>query len=329
MNNNILYIAPYKQININGILSLFILVNLIKSRFNITARPIFLNNSATLDFINNDIERIEKTKFNYDTVIQVTSPNECVKINKSSIKNNILIPILNEEILSEDSISRISQFDKVLVDTKSKYNALSSLDKKLSSKLYTYDYTIPINIDSNNTFNLGALSKTKKIYTIVDANNNITNIYNLCCSFLKNILYREYSLNLYVYNIDQNLKNTLDNLISKIYSGSEIKYSINRIILIPIEPNLDSIVTAHTTGSIFIDLENSSLNTKLAELLKNPVIYFNNEDYNFEMHRNNQLRLEGYNGLKSKSIDLKINQLLNGSIEPQHQFKKTDISKII
>lgn len=331
---NILYIGPYRQKTIMGITSLVFLKNILANNksHNITSRPIYINSSHNLNTLDDQILNSEKLRLDhYDMIIQNVDIKDSIKI--PSVSKNIIVPILNESVLSTEDTDNLMQFDEILTDSKVSYNRIINSSSKLKNKTKTYDYDILLNSIPNNQFNIGLLNKTKKIYFIGNYTNNITNVENLCRSFIKNISHNEYSLILYLFDMTEQLKNELNNSIQKIYSDYQIKYAINRTVIIPIETTTDNILIAHQTGDVFVNLQDdntNSLNNKLAMALKKSTVSFDIDDYQTKLMQNNKL-YKNCVAVSENAIDVKIKKVLsnNNYVENLVPFKKEHINKII
>jgi hypothetical protein len=317
-----------------GITSLFVLANLLsKSNTKISARPIYLNNCEPVDIGDSSILASEKNRFdNYDMVIQNVDPKEAIKIH--SVPKNVIIPILNERILDENTISKLLDFDLVLTDTKNAYARIANTNHKLSNKTKNYDYDIPMSSIPKNKFNIGILDNTKKLYFIGSYKHNVTNINYLCKSFIRNTLNNECSLILFLFDIDAKIKNDIESMISKIYNENDIKHTINRVIVAPIDSTIDNILVAHQTGDIFIDLQDdntNTLNNKLATILNKSIVSFTVDDYEYNYDRNHCIYETGCSGVSYKSIDTKIKRAISDKTysETIIPFKKQHINKII
>jgi hypothetical protein len=331
---NILYIGPYRQKGIIGITSLFVLINILsKANTNISSRPIYINGSEPIDIGDPTVLSSEKNRFdNYDMIIQHVDPKDCIKIN--SVQKNVIIPILNERVLDENSINKLTDFDLVLTDTKYSYSRIANATNKLSSKTKNYDYDIPMSSIPKNQFNIGTLDNTKKLYFIGSYKHNIANINYLCKSFIRNVMNNECSLILFLFDIDAKIKNDIESMIANIYAENNIKYAINRVLVAPIDPTLDNIVTAHQTGHIFIDLQDDSGNTvnnKFAAILNKPVVSFGSDDYEYNYDRNHTIYSTGCTGVSYKSIESKIKRAISDKTYSEHLIpvKKQHINKIL
>lgn len=327
---NILYIGPYRQKDTVGLTSLNILVNLLQSKHTVSARPIYLNKNSITVSDDKILEAENKRSEYYDIVIQNVKPDQAIKID--SISSNILIPILNEKILSKNTVDTLNQFDLILTDTKLSYHKLCSY-KKLANKVKTYDYQL-VSIDiKNNLFDIGLLNLNKKLYFVGNYQTNIENICNICNAFVKNVCNYNFSLILFIANLNQENKNKLDNIVNGIYNDYNIKYTINKIAIVSIDCSLESIFTAHKTGDIYVDIQDehtNSMNVKIANLFNSKVIEFNAEDNEYYCHRNDRTHDHGCLSIGYKAIESKIYKaIINNTVENPIPFKKEHINLII
>jgi hypothetical protein len=328
---NILYLGPYRQSTTEGITSFFTLLNLIQSnRYNLTSRPIYFKDAPKLDIANGYVAKCESSLLdNYDMVIQHTYIYEALPIN--SVNKNIIIPITTDETITSQDIDCLSAFDTILVDTKLNYNRLAEYTK-IKNKIKTYDYDIPISSLMENKFDIGVLNQTKKLYFIGNYSSNKTNIYNICKSFIANLNYNEYSLVLFLFDMDYNFKNELDSFISRFYEDSGPTHAINRIVVVPIISTFDNMIVAHQTGDIFIDIQDdnsNSFNYKIALLLKKKIIQFNMDDLDFSFDRNGTQSKNGFIGVSQRSLSKSISDTLHNKNQDPLPFKKQNIINLI
>lgn len=331
---NILYIGPYRQKDINGLTSLQILSYLIeKLGPSIRSAPLYLNHSLAEKVVPDYVVDAERRIIdNYDAIIQHANLDQLIKINK--IKKNIAIPIIEAGCPTSESVDNLSVFDSILVDTKLAYNKLAKYNN-IRNKLYTFNY----NISSMNynivksTYDTGVLQHSKKIYFLGQYQKNITNIANLCKSFVNNIKSNEYSLLLFLYGLDVSSKNNLENLIKQLYLNNNLKYTINRIITIPMEFNLSNLIGAHNTGDIFIDLQDdssNSVNTKIATILNKTIVQYEADNLIFSFDRNNQSSLRGFEGVAEHHVNTSLRHIINGSNSyVSLPFKNKDIIQLL
>lgn len=329
---NILYIGPYRQDNVIGWSSTALLKFLLSNnKYNITCRPIYLSHSRTLTDVDMEIRRAENnTNSSYDAIIQNSSLDSLTKIH--SIPKNIAIPIIDSKAISNETIDNLHNFDKILVDSKLIYNRLQQY-KKIQNKIKTYDYDILTKPVPNSAFRIGVLECSKKLYFIGKYSNNINNIINLCKAFIKNIKCNEYALILFLFDLDIMKKKHIETIINKYYVMHNMKHTINRIILVPIDTKLDNVLVAHQTGDIYLDLQDdnsNTLNTKIASSFNKTIVQFNYDDMAFNFDRNDQENAEGFVGISERAIDLAIQScILNNSTYAPKPFKKENIFNLL
>lgn len=329
---NILYLGPYRQNSIYGINSLFVVQTLLNSKNNVTCRPLYINHRhSPANAYDDTITKAElNVSTNYDILIQHTYVENCIKIN--NIKKNICIPILKDNNLNKLIIEHLSEFDTILVDNRLDYHRLSQ-HKKIQNKVKIYDYDINISKAPQSPFNVGVYNAHKKLYFIGDYDENITNIHNLCRSFIVNShLNNEAVLLLFVTNLNEPKKSALESMIQSFYNQSDISYSTNKILIIPIEFNLDNLIVAHQTGNIFVDLVDNSTNsfhTKISSILKKSIIQFEPADLELTFNRNNFANAKGFLGIKEESVNSSIQKHINSTQITLTPTKKHHINSII
>lgn len=329
---NILYIGPYRQNNVAGWTSTALLNHLLSSnKHNITCRPIYLEPSSSTKDIDKTIVRAEQLSYDtYDAIIQHSNIDSLIKIN--SIPKNIAIPILNDKVLDSDTITNLSTFDQILVDTKRSYQRLQTY-QSIKNKVKTYDYDISIMPRPHSSFRIGILECAKKIYFIGKYNSNIDNIINICKAFIHNVKTHEYALLLFLLDLDTAQKNHIAAIVNKHYMLHNMRYTINRVVIAPIETQLDNLLVAHQTGDIYLDLQDdhsNSLNTKIATVLNKRIIQFHNEDMVFQFDRNGKQNSMGFVGVSEDSIDAALNNcMMDSHNNDPKPFKKENILNLI
>jgi hypothetical protein len=329
---NILYIGPYRQNDIHGWTDHQIINHLaLNNKFNIRCCPIYHQMTDILDITDPNIIRAENNKItNFDVIIQRADPKYLIKINK--IQKNIAIPILNPEIPDKQTLDNLSMFDSVLTDSKLAFNKLNSYSSKLAKKIKNFDYNLSLESITKNKFNLGILNFTKKIYFIGNYKQNLTNIENICKAFIAHSKSKEYSLLLFLTNLDIQSKNNLEAMIKRYYSLHKINYTINRIIIIPIESTIENIGIAHQTGDFYLDIQDECSNTfnvKLATALGKNIIQYNIEDMYFVFDHNTVSKSSGFMELSVNAINKTIKNICGGIIPQPMPFKKQDINQLI
>ena len=96
---NILYIGPYRQKDAIGLTSLNILVNLLQSKHNVSAKPIYFNKNSITISDNHVLEAENKRFDHYDLVIQNVKPDQAIKIN--SVAKNIFCLLYTSDAADE------------------------------------------------------------------------------------------------------------------------------------------------------------------------------------------------------------------------------------
>lgn len=331
---NILYIGPYRQQDVNGLTSMQILSHLIKNKLHkVKCAPIYLDPISIESEIPDNILNAEKRSLdNYDIVVQYAHMDQLVKIDK--ISKNIAMPIISCNNIKESELEQLQRFDSILVDTKLAYNRLVR-HHKLRNKVHTFSYEIS-SLDkqiTKSTYNIGVLQYTTKMYFIGNYSKNITNIINLCKAFVTNIKSKEYSLILYVYGLDFSTKNNLENLIKQLYINNNLQYTINRILVVPIEYTLTHLVRAHNTGDIFVDLQDdnsNSFNVKIAKYFNKTIVQYKVEDLAFQFDRNNSTSLYGFEGVSEYHINSSMKNIIHGTNSyDELPFKQKDLIELL
>lgn len=329
---NILYIGPYRQNNVIGWTSASLLQHLLSGKkHNITCRPIYLEpGNSTTNISTSIIDAEQIVNDSYDIIIQHSDIDSLIKIH--SIKKNIAIPILQDRYIDSSTITNLSTFDQILVDTKSDYQRLQQY-QTIKNKVKTYDYDVAISGKSNSTFRIGVLECAKKIYFVGKYSNNIDNIIHICKAFIHNIGMHEYVLLLFLFDLDTSKKNHIESIINKYYMLHDMRHTINRIVIAPIETALNDLFVAHQTGDIFLDLQDdhsNTLNTKIAKSLNKQIVQFDYSDIVFGFDRNGQHHKTGFTGVSEEAINIAINNcILNYRNNDPQPFKKENILNLI
>jgi|694.fasta_scaffold00281_23 predicted transcriptional regulator len=274
---NILYIGPYRLANNAGLESTNLLYNLMELGHNITARSVFDGTNPIKDKeIISVFENIEQNKYSkFDLLIQHLPISRIVKTSK--IKNNIYWPILDNTGLSpieKKKCELISQDGLLIYSTNSDKTILGTCN---ISNLMKLNYIINDKLLSKNSsiFNFGIYNRHKKYYTIVDATMEYT-IQNLIINFVTKFQNKDYCLVVFLPNTTQNLLDQYQKYIKEIYTIFDINFSINKILIVPIDHNVDALVSAHKTGDIYISLKDN-IQTILSSSLGKNIIYYKSE----------------------------------------------------
>jgi hypothetical protein len=330
---NILYIGPYRQQSIIGIHSQILLLNLLNDKNNtITARPVYTDfNKPPVKELHNDIVKAEQNSCDsYDTIIQNVPLNMASPIH--GIKSNILIPVLSVKNITEDEISTMSHFNKILVDNKNDYKILSS-HKSIASKIHTYDYSFSVGIGPNASVDLGMFNNSNKLYFIGEYSENATNIISICKAFVSSSMIDDFVFCIFLLYPNNNDIQELERNIKNIYAENKKINTINRIIIGPLEMDIQHIAVIHKTCDAFIDLQDdnsNSINVKLSQSHDSKIISFDINDYTFSFDRNSKSSPIGYFSPSESSINISIKKYLKFKTSTEIvPSKKTPINKII
>jgi len=79
-------------------------------------------------------------------------------------------------------------------------------------------------------------------------------------------------------NVSQAILDKYNSYIKNIYKTLKINYSINKIIIAPVELNHEILCAIHNSGDIFLDMQKNIL-TSYAECYKKNIYYSNNDFY--------------------------------------------------
>lgn len=257
---NILYIGPYRLANDLGLQSLNLLYNLYDSGHTIVSRC-FFNGSATIKdssllSILNQTENSISSKF--DLLIQHL-PIENVSYT-SKIPLNLIWPITQGVVPSKEQIHKYrflsekciflydNLIDKFLLDNiciKKNKILINSINSKLCNK------------SNIGKFNIGIYQTYNKYYTVAEHSYE-QYIQNLIVNFVRT-KGREHNncLLLFMPYISQNILDKYNTYIKEAYKLFDINFSINKVIIVPIDYSMDNLLSAHNTGDIYIDLRDS------------------------------------------------------------------------
>ena len=297
--NNTLYIGPYRQRDLVGLWSQSILLNIYDNpNVNIFSRPIYLDTKYGAGAVSDIVQSIENKRIDkhdtYQTVIHHVPLDYATPID--NIDNNIIIPILDDQELSDIHYQTLLRYKKIYVDNKQDYIKLIQFgNSKLNKTTVSINYEKYLSVRNKATFDMGVLRCTKKIYTITNYSQNIRTINQIIRAYIQNIKYaitNNLSLILFVLDIEPSEKVILDRFITECYEASGSQYAINRVVIAPITSDINNIYIAHNTGDIYVSLTDygsDTLNTKIAQGLKKDIISFEHQYYLSFTNRLNQL----------------------------------------
>ncbi len=271
---NILYIAPYRLSNSIGYESLNLLYNLHDMGYNIVSRPIFDGSPTIKDqHLIDPLKKIENNKIEtFDILFQHTPIQQATYTSK--IKQHIYWPITQNIMPSDDQQEKYriySKYVKILYTNDNDKVLLSNIGISPISKL-NYNISNKFEQINHGNFNLGIYNRYNKYYTLVDQSMNYTIKY-LIINFVKTFSTSNNCLLLFVSNIGQNILDQYNQYIKEIYTKFNIKYNINKIVIIPIDFNCQNILSMHRTGDIFISIKND-IQTMFAIRMKKDVVSY-------------------------------------------------------
>lgn len=317
-NNNTLYIGPYRQRDINGLWAHSLLINLYdNSELDLYARPIYINPESATNSISRIVADIEaKTKqkdTKYNTIIQHVPLSYAQVID--SIDSNIIIPILDDQQLSDKNYNKLIEFNKIYVDNKQDYIKLTQFsNSKINKKITTISYEKYLSNTNKTKFDMGLFNHTKKLYHISNYSQNTKAIHQIIAAYINNIKYaiiNNISLILFVLDINLSEKDMLDKFIQNCYEASGCLQAVNRIVVAPITSDINNLSIAHNTGDAYIslcDYGSDTINTKLATGLKKEVVLF---EHKYNLSFNDKFGKVGGSLYISKADDIINNAMKN------------------
>ena len=275
---NILYVGPYRQNNSDGYLSLNLLLDCYEYHTKIVSRPIFnSNNFIKLENIEKLLSKIENNHItHFDVIIQHLDIDSFVYTSK--ISKYIFIPILDNKKISfiqkqkllflenKGLIISCDQISSYILETESIKH--QQIDTNINSRLL---------LNSTGSFNFGLYNRYKKYYSIINSDNE-NDIKKLIINFIQYHKNDTKCLILFMTNVSQAILDKYNSYIKNIYKTLKINYSINKIIIAPVELNHEILCAIHNSGDIFLDMQQNILTT-YAECYKKNIYYSNNDFY--------------------------------------------------
>jgi hypothetical protein len=308
---NTIYLGPYRQNDINGIWSKNILDTLIPACNNsLTARPIYLSTKHTSPKYNFTlIEQSEKNICEkYERIIQHTDPERII-VNKQLV--NICIPIINNELLSNQSLDNLRACDTILVDSEINLQKLSAILQ--TNNIELFGYNVDLNYGNSN-YDFGIYSHMKKLYLIADYDLNADLYKDLIINFT--LLAQNYDnicLVLFVLDGDNRVWSTIQQLIDNSYTSLGILNKLKKICMIPILSNIENIVSCHKICDIYLNINDdtrSSASSAYAKALGKPVIDHQELSFNMTPVRNSKISTRWFDAPSSQSIAMSIHNKL-------------------
>ena len=303
---NILYIGPYRQLDMSGTHSFAILQKLLKiPDINVSSRPIYIQNNTT-DSINKNISKREvfnaehQKLDHYDTIIQ----NVPIKWFCSDLrfKNNIFIPILDSENFFDEDIQKLEYCNKILVD--SDYSQLRFNAIGLKDKVHRYVLSTEPDIITDlfgptvdKKMDLKIYNSFIKIYTIVNYTKDTDIIHDTIISFLSTEKRSNCCFVLFLLNFNQDESTRLSEFLSLVYQSLNRTMIFRKVLLVPIDASSENLLAAHKTGDIFLNIgaaSYNSLNEMLCSSANSQFVSSKNSDFTRPNIQNNRLSSVGY-----------------------------------
>lgn len=289
-----LFVGPYRQNNINGLCSKTIAYNLINSipiEQKLLCRNLYIDPTAVTEFNDNNILRHE-TYDKVNQLIQHVPPNAIYL--SQYLDYNICIPILNNQILKDEYIYRLSLCNKVFIDNELDYQRL----QPYLSNIQHISYEPIILNDTNQDLNLGVFNNTHKFYFIGSFQNNKDLLIDMILSFVvfsqtnDNI-----SLLLLLTNTNKKEIDLLQNIINATYKQLNINNVFIKIVCINLPMNLSTIINYHNYCDTYLNINDdnhSSFNTNYAKKFNNTIIDAHNLKYENKIMRNDIVSHDGF-----------------------------------
>lgn len=264
---NILYVGPYRQDNYYGLYSQAIIQSL-GSKHNLTTRPIFYSASEVQKNLPPILHELEQKRYNhYDCLIQHVEISDILYTN--SFDKNIVIPIIDHK------------YDSYLLNNRcvNEFFIDSTTHKELfpESKTKLFELDLDFSIDRNKIFDIGPLLPMKKMYFSGNYADNTDLILSLIRSFvfLQDDISTDLVLVLFLFNITKDQINQIKDYIKNIYNIFGLKYTIDKIAIVPVGMSILNILSCHNSGDIFLNFNTSScstINKTIASKLDKPII---------------------------------------------------------
>ena len=325
--NNILYIGPYRQRDLDGVWSTALIRNILSGQSNnVAIRPIFLDSKCAIHDIDESLSCQENIRLSkIDTVIQHVPLDHARVIN--SVERNILVPIVNTNLVPKDTIDNINKFDGILVDNKPDSIRISQSYPTLQKLIKHIDYVFDVDPSYKSGFSIGLLNNSEKLYMVCGYKTNTRVIYDAIVSFIGNIRSKDVVFVLFMLDISPSEKTELERFIKETYNSMAVGHSINRVVVAPITSDLNNVYAAHKSGDIFIDAidyGSNSINLKLVNSLKKNTIKID-PDYIFSLtDGSNKINQVGSLRISSQSINNSIKRYLeSGQISNTTSLFKT------
>lgn len=269
---NILYIGPYRHDNYYGIYSQAIIQSL-GAKHNLTIRPIFYSSSEIQKNLPQILHQLERTRYSkYDYLIQNVELSDILYTN--SFSKNIVIPII-------DNLYDIDLLNNRCVN---EFFIESDIYKDIfpAAKTKLFELDLDFSIDRNKIFDVGPLLPMKKMYFVGKYQENADLILGLIRSFifLQKDIDTDVVMTLFLFNIMKDQISKIKEYIKNLYNIFGLKYTIDKIAIVPVGMSITNILSCHNSGDIFLNFNslpcstiNKTIALKLDKSIIEPVSY--------------------------------------------------------
>jgi hypothetical protein len=270
---NILYVGPYRLNNSIGYESLNFLLELIENYKNIISRPLYNQiNSIKDDQTSSLLNTIENKSLSKIDIIIQHSDIDSLTYNTKYLRH-LFIPITSNRLCKLYQKQKYQFLDqKVSFLYTNDFQEYILSDCSVKNKIRITNFiSNKLAVTSAGVFNFGLYNNYKKYYTIVDSSDR-TKLEQLIVDFISIHHLEQNCLVLFMTNVTQSILDSYNKFIKKTYSFFDINFSINKIIISPVEINNEIIPAIHNTGSVYIDL-NEDIHANYAHKYKKSIIY--------------------------------------------------------
>lgn len=274
---NILYIGPYRLNSSIGYESLNFLLELYDNYDNLMSRPVYdkgniMKNSDIFPLLS----KLENKSYSkIDLIIQHLDIDSFAYTTK--VPKHLFIPI-HQNFLCKEYQKQKYEF----LDNKGIFLYKNDIDEYIlkdcivkNKALISPSINTKLAVKNNSNFNLGLYNKYQKYYSIVDSSNS-NSIKKIIVDFIKKYQQEQNCLVLFMQNVTQSILDSYNKFIKNVYSSFEINFSINKIIISPIEINNTIIPAIHNTGNIYLDI-NEDIHSYYAKKYNKIVIHNNSK----------------------------------------------------
>ena len=327
-----LFVGPYRQNNINGLYSKTILQNIInsipESKF-LICRNLFVDPIIINEFDDQSIKKHENITIDskINTLIQHVPPNAIYL--SQYLDHNICIPILDNRILTDEQLYRLSLCTKVLTDSYLIYTQL----KDYLSNIYFFQYDPIITREPiESKINLGAYHNTNKFYFMGTLQHNKDLLLDLMLSFgIFSQTHDNTSLVLLMFDANKKETDSIQNIVNSIYKQLNVNNVFVKIIYNSIPNKLETIIEYHQYCDVLLNINDNtrnSLQANYARVFGSNIINDYDLKYEKSIMRNDIINSNGFLTPTQNSILEALQNFTSGSLNT-HNISPDSIGKFI